>query len=212
MKPGPGRERLQRWLIRGGTTVWLLLGIVLLGSALQARTAGRVATPAASARPDSTIPDSASLKQGYVPKYELRDGTEVVLVLLGASFCGAQHKPGFAQAVEDAKQRVRQQAVARGAQFRAVAVSLDWDTREAMEFLAGFGTFDEISVGSNWLNEGAQRYIWRDFPSDPVVPQIVVFERQVETVPGVKTSGERVLHRVQGSDPVIEWVKAGARI
>ena len=207
MKPGSGRERLQRWLLGTGTAVWLLLGIVLLGSALQARATARAPTPAASPRPDS-----AKLRGGYVPNYELRNGTEVVLVLLGASFCGAQHKPGFAQAVEDAKQRVRQQAAARGAQFRAVAVSLDWDPEEAMEFLAGFGAFDEISVGSNWLNEGAQRYIWRDFPSDPVVPQIVVIERQVETVPGVKTQGERLLQRVQGSDPVIEWVRAGARI
>lgn len=207
MTSGAGRERLRPWLVGAGTAAWALLGIVLLGSALQARTAARVPTPAKTAGPDS-----ASLKRGYAPDYELRNGTEVVLVLLGASFCGAQHKPGFARAVEDAKQQVRRQAAARGAQFRAVAVSLDWDPKEAMEFLASFGAFDEISVGSNWLNEGAQRYIWRDFPSEPAVPQVLVIERQVETVPGVKTSGERVLHRVLGSDPVIEWVKAGARI
>ncbi|MBW3573034.1 MAG: hypothetical protein KY467_18210 [Gemmatimonadetes bacterium] len=207
MNSGPARERLQPWIFRIGTAVWLLLGIVLLGSALQARTAARPSTPARSAGPDS-----ASLRRGYVPQYELRNGTEVVLVLLGASFCGAQHKPGFAQAVEDAKQQVRRQAVAGGAQFRAVAVSLDWDPKEAMEFLAGFGAFDEISVGSNWLNEGAQRYIWRDHQSDPVVPQIVVIERQVETAPAIKTQGERVLQRVQGSDQIIAWVRAGARI
>ena len=207
MKLPIGRERLQSWLVRTGTAIWLLLGIVLLGSALQAGAAARLSTTAAPARPDSTV-----VRRGYVPEYKLRNGTEVVLVLVGASFCGAQHNPEFAQAVEDAKQRVRQQAAARGAQFRAVGVSLDWDTGEAMEFLAGFGAFDEISVGSNWLNEGAQRYIWRDLPSEPVVPQIVVIERRVETEPGVRTDGERVLQRVLGTDPVIEWVRTGAAI
>lgn len=204
---GPAsRGRAQAWLVRAGTAVWLLLGVALLAAALrpqQARSAPARQAPRAA---------DAPLARRYVPDYELRKGTEVVLVLLGASFCGAQREPGFPQAVEDAKLRVQAQAKARGAQFRAVAVSLDWDTDEALGFLNGFGAFDEVTVGSNWLNEGARRYIWRDLPGPPVVPQLLVIERDLETVPEVRVSRERVVKRIAGTDPVMEWVRSGARL
>ncbi|HEX2206962.1 MAG TPA: hypothetical protein VHG93_04720, partial [Longimicrobium sp.] len=98
---------------------------------------------------------------------------------------------------------VRDQARAQGRQFRAVAVSLDWSTREAFAFLEGFGEFDEISVGSSWLNDGALRYIWRDFPAEPEVPQLVVMEREIETEPAVRVRSERLVKRV--SAPTTSW-------
>jgi hypothetical protein len=107
---------------------------------------------------------------------------------------------------------VREQATARGAQFRAVAVSLDWKTDEALSFLKGFGAFDELTVGSNWLNDGARRYIWRDLPAPPDVPQLLVVERDVETEPQVQVRNERVIKRISGALPVIAWVRDGARI
>lgn len=197
--------RAQSWLVRVGTAVWLVLGVVLLAAALRAP-GGRTqpATPPLEARERAV--------RTYVPDFELRNGTEIVLVLVGAAFCGAQREPGFPQAVEDAKLRVQAQAKTRGAQFRAVAVSLDWKTDEALSFLQGFGAFDELVVGSNWLNEGARRYIWRDLPGLPAVPQVLVVEREIEIEPGVQVRSERVVKRIAGAAPVMEWVKAGAKI
>lgn len=204
---GPTLSRVQPWLVRAGTVVWVLLGVVLLAVAFQSRRA----RPAIARTPPPPRVDSALVRR-YVPDYEFRKGREIVLVLVGAQFCGAHRKPGFAQAVEDAKLRVQDQAKARGAQFRVVAVSLDWDTDEALAFLDGFGAFDEVTVGSNWLNEGARRYIWNDHPGPPVVPQLLVIERSLEIEPEVQVSGERVLKRISGTDLVMEWVKAGASL
>ena len=206
--------RAQPWLVRAGTLVWLTAGILVLSAAVRAHRP--LAIPegpgsAAAAQPAGGPAKEAAVR-AYVPEYELRKGTEIVLVLVGAAFCGAQREPGFPQAVEDAKLRVREQAKARCAQFRAVAVSLDWKTDEAMSFLEGFGTFDEVTAGSNWLNEGAQRYIWRDLPGLPAVPQLLVIEREIEIEPGVQVRSERVIKRIAGAQPAMEWARAGAKI
>jgi hypothetical protein len=209
----PFLVRAQPWLVRSGTLVWVAAGILVLSAALQAHgpRAIRERFGVAAAAHLAGGPAKETAVRAYVPDYELRKGREIVLVLVGAAFCGAQREPGFPQAVEDAKLRVRDQAKARGAQFRAVAVSLDWKTDEAMSFLDGFGAFDEVTVGSNWLNEGAQRYIWRDLPGPAAVPQVLVIEREIEIEPRVQVRSERVVKRLVGAPTVIEWVRAGAK-
>lgn len=209
----PFIARAQPWLVRAGTLVWVAAGILVLSAAVRAHRPRAIQEgPGAAAAQPTGGPAKETAVRAYVPDYELRKGSEIVLVLVGAAFCGAQREPGFPQAVEDAKLRVREQAKARGAQFRAVAVSLDWKTDEAMSFLEGFGTFDEVTVGSNWLNEGAQRYIWRDLPGVPAVPQLLVIEREIEIEPGVQVRSERVIKRIAGAQPAMEWVKAGAKL
>jgi hypothetical protein len=214
MSPSAFTARAQPWLVRAGTLVWVAAGILVLSAALRAHRPPEIRQGPGAAAAAQLGKGSAqeTAVRAYVPDYELRKGKEIVLVLVGAAFCGAQREPGFPQAVEDAKLRVRDQAQARGAQFRAVAVSLDWKTDEALSFLEGFGAFDEVTVGSNWLNEGAQRYIWRDLPGPAAVPQLLVIEREVEIEPQVQVRNERVIKRIAGAPPVIEWVRAGAKI
>lgn len=188
----------------------LALIVALAGAAACQQRSAEVA-PAAARPAEPATPASAESGR-YVPDYELKTGGETTLVLVGASFCGANRRPGFKEAVEAAKLSVRDQARAKGRQFRAVAVSLDWSTKEALAFLEGFGEFDEISVGSNWVNDGALRYIWRDFPAEPEVPQLLVLEREIEAEPAVRVRSERVVKRVSGSDAILAWVGAGARL
>lgn len=205
--------RLQTLLVRAGTAVWLALGAVLLALALRgprpvAATSAAVASASLKPAPDT----SASRPGAYVPDYEFHSGEEIVLVFIGASFCGAQHTPGFPEVVEKAKVALARDAQARRVQFRAHAVSLDWKPAEAMAFLAHFGAFDEISIGSNWLNDGALRYIWRDLPSEPAVPQLVIVRRQIEKGGAVRVRDERVVRRLLGTEQITRWVHGGARI
>lgn len=214
MSSSSSAARAQAWLVGAGTLVWVTAGVVLLSAALRAHPPEPMPpAPAGKAAADlAALPAADKAVRAYVPDAGLRKGKEIVLVLVGAAFCGAQREPGFPQAVEDAKLRVREQARSRGAQFRAVAVSLDWKTDEALAFLEGFGAFDEVTVGSNWLNEGARRYIWRDLPGPAAVPQLLVIEREIEIEPQVQVRSERVIKRLAGAPPVIEWVRAGAKI
>lgn len=206
------RDRIQVALARGGLAIWTALGLTLLVFALGiARPRPQpAATRPPSARPPATAAPTDSLVRGYTPGYRLRTGNEILLVFVGGSFCRANRLPGFQQAIENAKLRVRDQAVARGRQFRAVAVSLDWKPGEALAFLEGFGEFDEVSVGSNWVNDSAVRYVWRELPGDPTVPQVVVVERHVQVGRTVQVGSDRVLKRVLGSDRIFEWVRQGA--
>lgn len=204
-----------RLLARAGLVVWLTCGLVLLFSAVRTQLLGSPRAPRPAAAPPSPVGraavDSDSLVRRYQPSYELRSGKEVVLVFLGASFCGAHRRPGFPQLVEDAKERVQRQALASGRPFRAHAVSLDWKPDAALEFMKGFGEFDEMSLGSNWVSDGAVRYVWRDMPGDPVVPQVILLERTIDvSKAATEVTNERVLKRVLGTDGIEKWVRAGA--
>lgn len=146
----------------------------------------------------------------YAPSYTVEQGPEVVLVFIGASFCGAHKRPGFAETVERAKVGLARRTVAQGKQFSAVGISLDWKPTEALAFLERFGSFDQVSLGRNWTNDSALRYIWKDLPGEPVVPQILVIERYVQTAPAIDIRDERVVKRIAGADQIAAWVEQGA--
>ena len=201
-------------LSRAGMLAWLGAGIVLLAGASRS-----VGASEARAAPDSAsdtvpgLPPVSPAERRYVPDYALRTGDEVILVLVGASFCLAHRTPGFAQAVEDAKVHVQRQAKAGGRQFRAIGVSRDWKTDEALGFLSAFGEFDEISVGSNWVNASAFRYIWSDLPGEPAVPQIVVVQRHLDAGGrAIRVTDERVIRRIRGSADILAWARSGAAL
>jgi hypothetical protein len=209
----PGNpSRVQTLLARTGTAVWLALGVVLLVLALRGPAPVPSSPPVArSAALEPKADSSAADTDAYVPDYEFRSGEELVLVFIGASFCGAQHTPGFPDVVERAKVALAREARARRVQFRAHAVSLDWKPADAIAFLSHFGAFDEISIGSNWLNDGAVRYIWRDLPSEPAVPQFVIIQRRIEGV-AVGVRDERIVRRLLGTEQITRWVNEGTRI
>jgi len=199
-------------LSRLGLLVWLATGLLLLVGA--ARSFGTPVSAVKTPPPAPPVrPPVPHAEHRYVSDYKFGTGDEIVLVLVGASFCGAHLTPGFAQAVEDAKVHVQRQAKAGRRQFRAVGVSLDWKTDEALKFLSAFGEFDEMSVGSNWVNGSAFRYIWNDLPGEPVVPQIVVVQRHLDTGGrAIRITDERVIRRIRGSVDILAWARSGAKL
>jgi hypothetical protein len=147
----------------------------------------------------------------YVPATRLVAGPEVVFIFVGGSFCLAHRREGFPQAVEKAKVELARSTLARRGHFRAVGVALDWDPDEGGRFLRKFGRFDEVSLGSNWVNGTVLRYVWRDMPGRPAVPQVVVVERQVEKSDvAINVVNEHVVRRLLGVDEIQDWAKAGA--
>lgn len=202
-------------LVRAGVWVWLAAGVLLAAGAVRNLLPGknltsRAAEPAAVAG-SGTLP--APAMQRYSSDYRMGTGEELVLVLVGASFCRAHRQEGFPQAVEDAKVAVQRQAKAAGVQFRTIGVSLDWSPEEALAFLAAFGEFDEMSVGSNWVNDSAFRYVWNESNGDPVVPQLLVIRRRLDVQPRtIRITDERVVRVVRGADEILSWVRSGAPV
>jgi hypothetical protein len=206
---------LPRTLVRAGVAVWLAAGVLLAAGAIRNLVAGNNVAPRppvpVAAPVGRPLPDPALRR--YAPEYRMGTGEELVLVLVGASFCLAHRQEGFPQAVEDAKVAVQRQAKAAGAQFRTIGVSLDWSPDEALAFLAAFGEFDEMSVGSNWVNDSAFRYVWNDANGDPVVPQLLVIRRRLDVQPRtIRITDERVVRVVRGAEEILAWVRSGAPV
>jgi hypothetical protein len=149
------------------------------------------------------------------PSLDLERGTteQVRMILIGSSACGAHRNEILRAAVETAKQSLAERYTGEGQQFVSAGVAIDWRVEDGIDFLAAFGEFDEIIVGGNWLNSGAIRYIWRDFPGESAVPQVVVVKRSVTVSSATISVGEEeLLARLAGAEQITKWVDLGAPI
>lgn len=204
-------EGFQRGVIRAGTVVWLLAGIALLAATVRTQWPAGAGSPALAAR---LAPPTAreAARSVYQPATSLESGDEIVLVFIGASFCNAHNRPGFPGVVESAKVRLQEHAKAGGLRFRAVGVALDWRASDGLTFLARFGEFDEVAAGSNWISDGATKYIWREIPGDADVPQLLVLRRRVDVGQAIRLGEDQVVKRILGAENIEQWVAAGATL
>lgn len=216
MSSTPRFPNLQRRLTSAGIILWLVCGVAVLGATLQTMLTPRPLRGAAAANMlrDSVGAPADSTLQRYVSNVSIKTGDEVAMVFVGASFCGAHNVPGFPQVIERAKIAVQRQAGEQSKQFRAVGVALDWKPADGYAFMARFGEFDEITAGSNWLGDGATRYVWRELAGGPEVPQLLIVERHVDADAdqAIRMSGDRVVRRLLGTRAIEAWVAEGAPI
>ena len=146
--------------------------------------------------------------QTYTPSYDFPHRTQVVAVYLGASFCVACVQPEFKQAMTQMAPELKQVADRSGRDFATIGVSLDWDVDSGIAFLKPVTQYDEIVVGSNWINSAVARLIWADSSTTPSLPQVVLIERQVDA--GARVSiKERVIGRYVGGDEIQRWIRQG---
>jgi hypothetical protein len=103
------------------------------------------------------------------------------------------------------------EAARRGAQFKIVGVSLDWEPEIGWEHLKKYGRFDEVAVGGNWWNMPAEMLMFGDSASNAAsVPQVYVYEHTVTTgFKSITFGPRRTLTRV---NDIATWVRAGAPI
>lgn len=148
----------------------------------------------------------------YVPATDLPNGKEIVAVYVGAKTCGPCQTPEVKAAVQQMKHLLAAQAKQRGAAFSVVGVSTDWGVKEGAEFLEPNGPFDQIVVGGNWTNLGVERFVWRDSTTQPVLPQVLVFERTVKPGGRITFSDLRLLRQVRDGKGIPAWVAEGAPI
>ena len=94
-----------------------------------------------------------------------------------------------------------------------IGVSLDWKTEDGWNYLKQFGEFDEIGVGSNWFGMLPEVLMFTTREVDPVVPQLVIYERMVNRGEPQPTFGPRtILKQLHGSPEISAWVRGGARL
>lgn len=147
----------------------------------------------------------------YQPSDKTPSGPELVMTYVSATWCVGNRAPGLHESVDSLKLLLAGWARQHNMTFRAVGVSLDWQTDSGLAYLAEFGKFDELVVGSNWFNLAATTLIWPDTTAEPGIPQVLVYQHDV--VPGksrVTIGRPVILKRVQGGDQVVAWARQGA--
>lgn len=149
----------------------------------------------------------------YVPATELPNGKQIVAVYFGAKFCHPCEAPTMKAAIRRMKPLVASQARKSGESFAAMAVAVDRKLEDGLEFIKPLGAFDEYVFGSDMASSAAQRFIWSDTLAGPMMPQVIVVERNVEMIPhtSIKFGPDHVL-RVVAGDSIPIWVAAGAPI
>jgi hypothetical protein len=161
----------------------------------------------------AVLPTVAQAQQReYEPSNDIRADEELVLVFVSSSTCVGARATGLHEAIRQAKLTISDRASIEGVDFRAVGVALDWPTADGVAYLSEFGKFDELTVGSNWFNLAAETMIWGDDGTDPTIPQLIVFRREIATAPTPSFGKRKVLKRVEGSDSIVEWVRAGVAL
>lgn len=153
----------------------------------------------------------------YVPRYVAAPGPQLVMVYVGSSACVWSNEPLLPKTVEAIKLRLTAEASRRGWSFKAIGVAIDWSTEHGIEHLRKFGTFDEVSSGSNWGNSLALLHLWDDSaPTEPATPQVLVYERVFVTpsdTSDILWYGERdrrLLTTRIGSRAIAQWADSGA--
>jgi hypothetical protein len=136
----------------------------------------------------------------------LRSGPQLVMVFIASSTCAGVNDPALRDAVRRVRNGLQHEAGRRDQTFVTIGVSLDTSIDVGVALLRRFGRFDEISVGYNWLNGAAVKYVWHDMPGAASMPQILVIERDVEvTDAGVRIRSERARYRKVGSAAIAAW-------
>jgi hypothetical protein len=179
-----------------------LLVLVSGASALAA-----AALPAQAVPLPGVAPDSGE----YAPRHALPNGRQLVVVYVGMTGCGASRDPELKRAVRRMKPLVARQADSLGRALSIAGVALDWQPDSGAAYLRSLGMWDEMVVGNNWVNLGAERYIWGEQGGRPSIPQVIVYERTVRPAKSRIAFGlARRLGRYVGTEEIIGWVERGA--
>lgn len=140
---------------------------------------------------------------GTVGATGLPDQVELQLVLIGATTCHGADSKEFQLAMRTIQSRARAESVRDSVALTEVGVGLDWDPQKGLAFLKRYDPFDMWIVGANWVNEGAVKYVWRDVPGEPTLPQLLLVERSVGLGGRITIGPERVVWRQLGANAII---------
>lgn len=147
----------------------------------------------------------------YVSAKTESSGTEIVMMVVGSSQCGASTNQLLPGMLERARAALSRSSEKDAKLFATVGVAIDWSIADGLAFLHATGPYSEVVVGRNWLNSAAVSYLWRDHSGRAALPQIILIEREVAIDDAnIRISPDRVLTRIVGLDSIGLWVARGA--
>jgi hypothetical protein len=101
--------------------------------------------------------------------------------------------------------QLAERAQREGVGLRMVGVTNHWSADSGGAHLKEYGSFDEVTVGSNWLNSAIATLVWRDGHTSPSVPQVLIHRHSVTGGPGLRFGPPEVIEQVKGWDAIRDW-------
>jgi len=138
------------------------------------------------------------------------DGTEMVVLFVGASDCPASLSPLLPDIMDNLRDSLTAKAESLGSRVAFLGAALDHDLDAGLEYLETLGPFDEVTVGRRWLNSLSVQYLIRDMPAGAKIPQVQVFYREIHVDgPWMEIGEDVVLARKIGVDEIMHWGSQG---
>lgn len=135
---------------------------------------------------------------------------QYVVFYFGSSTCVPCRDPEFKVALQQMRPLLKVEAERAGHDLSVVGVAIDAQTDSGLALLQPIEIYDAVVVGDDWTNLVAERFIWGDPNAIPGIPQIILVERVI--TPGPRGSSvPRVIRRIPGQRPIIDWIRGGAK-
>ena len=138
---------------------------------------------------------------------------EIGAVFISMASCCEGMTADLRGPIDSVRRVLLSRAQENGSAFRMIGVSLDWRPEDGWNYLKQFGEFNEVAVGNNWYGMLPEVLMFTDGNVEPVVPQIVIYERMVTRGETRPTFGPRtILKRLRGRDEIVAWLRDGSRL
>ncbi len=109
-------------------------------------------------------------------------GTQLVAVVVGSSRLGSLADRAIVDSLRGCLGAARELARGRNLELVSIGSAVDQSPDVGLRWLSRIGDFDEVVAGQGWTGTAAQSFLWNLGPSQPSVPQILVFLRNVRAI------------------------------
>lgn len=130
---------------------------------------------------------------------EFKVTRQIVFVYVGDLNCPFCTSDEFGRTLVSIKRALREQVEARGDQlFYAVGVLISADADGGLRYLNDRGPWSELSIGGGWGNAFVQEHVV-DRGGNMIVPQVIVFGRDLVQGGGLFVTNQSRLKRIEGA-------------
>jgi len=138
------------------------------------------------------------------------EGVSLHFVFIGSSECPVSNSDEMHVLIQKLKDQIMKSVRDSNYRFTSTGIAIDRTYQKGVKFLKKTGPYNEVVSGGGWVNLGANRYIWGEFSSRAVTPQVIITEISTRiTVADNQVAfmdrNERLLYRAISADEILNF-------
>lgn len=141
------------------------------------------------------------------PTFTMQTGDQLVVAFVTASWGRGLDQPELREALDSLWAVLPREAERQRLSIMFLGAALDRDPNAGYRALQGM-QFDQVVTGGWWLNMVSVQYLFRDFPGQPSVPQLILFRRRIELgESSIRIGADSVIGRFVGTGEIAEFAR-----